>query len=192
MGDAHVRGRRVEQARDEIPDVGWRNPRGAEARLDVARLQIGGLHGFERLDIAPVGGIESGGAAGDRELGADIAAQIPVGGLPCPAFRIAVDEAAEFALQEPGAAAGHLLHARPVDLAGFVQRDGERLGGRLDMLDRAVAFQRPALEDGGLGGAFGFGIVGFEREQERLVGVAREGLDVLARDSGPYLRTKES
>lgn len=46
------------------------------------------------------------------------------------------------------------------------------------MLHGAVMFERPALEDGGFGGAFGFGIIGFEREQERVIGVTREGLDV--------------
>ncbi len=42
-------------------------------------------------------------------------------------------------------------------------------------------FERAALEDGRLGGAFGFGIVGFEREQERMIRIAREGLDVFFR-----------
>jgi len=46
------------------------------------------------------------------------------------------------------------------------------------MLHGAVMFEGPALEDGGLGGAFGFGIVGFEREQKRVVRIARESLEV--------------
>jgi hypothetical protein len=46
------------------------------------------------------------------------------------------------------------------------------------MFDGTVMFERPALEDGGFGGAFGFGIIGFEREEKRMIGIAREGLDV--------------
>ena len=53
------------------------------------------------------------------------------------------------------------------------------------MLDGAVAFERPALEDRRFGSAFGFWIVGFEREQERVIGIAREGLEVLFQGQRP-------
>ena len=46
------------------------------------------------------------------------------------------------------------------------------------MFDGSVMFERPALEDGGFGGAFGFGIIGFERKKERMIRIAREGFDV--------------
>ena len=81
-----------------------------------------------------------------------------------PALRIAIDQAAQLALQRPRGAARHLLHARPVDLAGFVQGNGERFRRRLDMRDRVIALQRPPLEDGGLRGALGLGIVVFKGE----------------------------
>ena len=42
----------VEQFGDEVLDVARRNPGGAEAGADVAGQQIGGLHGFQRLDVA--------------------------------------------------------------------------------------------------------------------------------------------
>jgi hypothetical protein len=71
-----------------------------------------------------------------------------------------------------------------VDLARLVERDGEGFGGRLDMLDRPVPFERPPFENGSLGGAIRCRVVVFEREQERLVGVARERLDVVAGEDG--------
>jgi hypothetical protein len=39
-----------------------------------------------------------------------------------------------------------------MDFAGRVERDGQRLGRRLDRLDRLVPFQRPPLENRRLGG----------------------------------------
>ena len=49
------------------------------------------------------------------------------------------------------------------------------------MLHRAAALQRAPLEDGRLGGSPGYGIVSLQGEKQRLVGVARKSLDVLAR-----------
>ena len=68
-----------------------------------------------------------------------------------------------------------------MDFAGLVQRDGQRLGRRLDVLDRLVPLQRPPLENRRLGSPPCFRLVGFQRQQQRLVGIAREGLEVLAR-----------
>ena len=76
--------------------------------------------------------------------------------------------------------------------AGLVERNGERLGGGLDMLGRLVALQRAPLEDGGLGGALGLGVVVFKGEQEGLVGVAGKGPDVFAGGEGAVAQTKES
>jgi len=94
VGNAHVGGRNVEQLGHKIPDVGCGNPRRTQARLDVARLKVGRLHGFQGRDVAMVGGVERGGVAGDREFRPDIAAQIAIGGLPIPALGIAVNERA--------------------------------------------------------------------------------------------------
>ena len=184
VSDADALRAGVERMGDEVADIGCRYPGGAEPCLDVARLEIRRLHGFEGFDIAAIRRIERGGGLGCCELDAHIAAQIPVGGLPAAAFGIAIDEAAKFVLQLPSGAAGDLLHPRPVDLAGLVERDGEGFGGRLDMLDRPVPFERPPFENGGLGGASRFRVVVFEREQKRLVGVARESLDVVAGRDG--------
>jgi hypothetical protein len=82
--------------------------------------------------------------------------------FPAAAFGIAIDEAANFALQLPSGATGDLLHSLPVDLAGLVERDGERFSGRLDMLDRLVPFERAAFENGGLGSAIRCRVVVFE------------------------------
>ena len=69
-----LRGADVEQSGDEVPDVAGRNPRGPEAGLDVAGLQIGRLHGLQRLDVALVSRIEPGGSRGHRQLAAHVAA----------------------------------------------------------------------------------------------------------------------
>lgn len=53
------------------------------------------------------------------------------------------------------------------------------------MLHRPVAFERPPLENGGLGRAVRMRVVVLEREQKRLIGVAGEGFDVLPRRERP-------
>ena len=65
----------------------------------------------------------------------------------------------------------------PVSFSETVRASAARPG----TLDWAVALERAALEDCGLGGVFGLGIVGFEREEQRVIGVAREGFEVLPR-----------
>jgi hypothetical protein len=89
---AHAARRDVEQRGDEVPDVGRRNPRRPQAGLDVARLQIGGLHRLQRLDIPRVSRVERRRRRGCRQLAAHVAAQIAVGGFPLPALRIAPDK----------------------------------------------------------------------------------------------------
>lgn len=119
--DLHVVLPDVEQLGHEIPDVGRWNPGRAQPRLDVAGLKIGRLHAFQGRDVAVIGGVQFGGAARDREFRPDIAAQIAIGGFPISSLGIAVDEGAEFLLQEAGGPARHLFHAGPVDLAGFIE-----------------------------------------------------------------------
>jgi hypothetical protein len=67
-----------------------------------------------------------------------------------------------------------------MDGAGLIQRHSERLGRRIDMRDRLVALQCPPLENRRFSGATGFGIEVFERQQNRVIRIAREGLDVVA------------
>jgi hypothetical protein len=103
-----------------------------------------------------------------------------VGGFPSAAVGIAVHKGVEFGLQFGGGAVCYLLHPGPIDPAGFVERNGQRFGRGLDMLDRTVALQSAAFKDRGFGRAFGFGVVGFEREQQRMVRVAEEGPEIIA------------
>ena len=130
-----------------------------------------------------VGRIEAGGGFGGFELRAHVAAQIAVGGFPF-ALGVAVDQAVQLALQLPGAMTRELLHERPVNPAGFIQRDGKRLGGGLDMLRRLVSLQRAPLEDGGFLRALRFGVVDFKREEEGLIGVRCEGAEIVAGGEG--------
>ena len=62
-------------------NVGW-NPRRAEARRDIGRLQVLGQGLFERRDIALITRIERRGGLGGRELVADLAREIGVGRRP--------------------------------------------------------------------------------------------------------------
>src|SRR5580692_11526957 len=104
-----------------------------------------------------------------------------VGSLPCTAFRVAVDEAAQFPLELFWAAPGQLRHARPGNCAGLIERHGERLSSGLDMLNGLVALQRPAVKYSRPGSGFGLGVVVFQRKQERLIGIAGESPDILLR-----------
>ena len=67
-----------------------------------------------------------------------------------------------------------------VDVANVIEGNRKRFGGGLDMLNGLVPFQRPALKYRGFGGAFGFRVVVLKRQQQRLVGIARESFDVFA------------
>src|ERR1019366_5568925 len=96
----------------------------SEARLDITGLQVSRLPGLERFTIALVRRIERGGSISDCELAAHIPAQIPVGGFPESALRVAVNQVSEFFPELAGAAPRHLLHARPIKLSGLIQRDG--------------------------------------------------------------------
>ena len=68
---------------------------------------------------------------------------------------------------------------------GLVERDGTRLGGRLDVLGGLTALQRAPLEDGGLGRAPGLGVVVLKGEEQGLVGIAGKRPEILAGGEGP-------
>jgi hypothetical protein len=85
---------------------------------------------------------------------------------------------------------GELLHARPVNSAGLVERDRKRLGGGLDMLGGLVPLQRAPLEDGGFLRALRLGVVVFKGEEEGLIGVAGKGPEILAGGEGAIPRDK--
>src|SRR5579862_8001676 len=80
----------------------------------------------------------------------------------------------------PRATAGEGTHALPVDAAGVIKRNRQRLGGGLHMLLRLAALQRAPLEDGGFGRALMLGVVVFQREEQGLVGVGGKRPDILA------------
>src|SRR5665213_300610 len=89
------------------------------------------------LDISAVADIESGGGLGGLEFRAHVAAEVTVCSLPF-ALGVAVDETVQLSLQMSGAVPGELLHKRPVNSPGLVERDRNRLGGCLDMLSMLV------------------------------------------------------
>ena len=65
MRDPDVAWLKVERLGHEIPDIGRGNPGRAQARLDVAWLKIGRLHGLQCRDVALVEGVQLGGVARD-------------------------------------------------------------------------------------------------------------------------------
>ena len=93
-----------------------------EPRFDFSRPEVGRLHRLQRFDIPLIGGIEPSRSLGSNKFRANVAAEIPVGSLPRAAFRIPVSKGAQFVLQIRGGLAGQRLHARPIDLAGFIER----------------------------------------------------------------------
>jgi hypothetical protein len=107
-------------------------------------------------------------------------------------LRVAIDQGVEFPLHLLLRAAGQLLHARPVDSAGVVKRNRERLGRRLDVLCGFAALQRAPLEDRGFLRALRFGVVVFKGEEQGLIGISGERAEIHAAGEGPYLETNES
>ena len=83
----------MEEVGGECLDVALRYPRCAEIGVDVAGQHVLRLHAAAGLGVAGIGraGIEDGG-----ELGADVAGEIGVGGLPGFGFRVVEDQVAQF------------------------------------------------------------------------------------------------
>ncbi len=69
-------------------------------------------------------------------------------------------------------------------MPGFIETDEQRFRSRLDAFDGLVAFDGALMEDRRFGGAPGVRIVVFEREQERVIGIAGKGAEVLLRGDG--------
>ena len=173
-----------QQFAEEALDIGHGYPRGTQARVDIAGFEIAGLHGAEGVYIRGELGRNGGGGFGDFELAPDIAGEVGIGGLPGVALGIAEHQAGEFVLQSGNASLGETRHAGPVDLPGFIETHDQRFGGGFDVFDGLVAFDGALMEDGRFGGAFGVGIVVFEREQERVIGIAGKGAEILLRGDG--------
>ena len=191
--DLHACSGNIQQFGNEIADVRRRNPRRAEARFDLARFQVFGLHRPQRFDVSAIGRIERFRSLGSGEFRAHVAAEIAVGGLPDSTLWIAVDERSKFVLKFGSTPPGERLHARPTDFAGLVEGHQQCLGRGLDSLHRAITLQRAAVEYGGLGRPACLRIEFFERQQKRLIRIASERLLTFSRAlRGPKREVKES
>ena len=173
-----------QQFTEEALDIGYGYPRGTQARVDIAGFEIAGLHGAEGVYIRGELGRNGGSGFGDFELAPDIAGKVGIGGFPGVALGIAEHQAGQFVLQSGNASLGETRHAEPIDLPGFIQADEQRLSGGFDVFDGLVAFDGALMKDGRFGGAPGVRIVVFEREQERVIGIAGKGAEVLFRGDG--------
>ena len=183
VAHAEVPGVGVEELGDEVLDVPGGHPGGAQPHVDLAGLEVPGLHEPEGRGVALEGRVALRGGLGGGELRPDVAREVDVGRLPRAALGVPVDEVAEVRLELRRGLARQLLHAEPVDPAALVERHGERLDGRFSALDGTVALERALGEHVGLGRALRLRVVVLQREQERVVGVTRErGVVVSARE----------
>src|SRR5262249_41282793 len=82
----------AEQMRREGLDIAFRYPRRAQVGVDLAGQHILGLDGAQGVDIA---GIGAASAFGGVQLGAHIARQIDIRGVPDLGGRVLVDEVAQ-------------------------------------------------------------------------------------------------
>ena len=120
----------MEQVGGECLDVALRYPRCAEIGVDVAGQHVLGLHRPQGVDIA---GILRAGGFGGGELGAHIAGEIGVGGLPGSGLRVGEDQVAQlgdnlcFRLAVEGA------DERQIDRAALVEGDQQPFLGALDV-----------------------------------------------------------
>ncbi len=142
------------------------------------------MHGAEGVYIRGELRRHGGRGLGDFELAPDIAGKVGIGGLPGVALGIAEHQAGQFVLQRGNASLGETRDAEPIHLPGFIETDEQRLSGGFDVFDGLVAFDGALMEDGRFGGAPGVRIVVFEREQERVIGVAGKSAEVLLRGDG--------
>jgi hypothetical protein len=93
MGDRDGVRPDAEEGSGEIADVALWCPRRAEIGVDVTGQYVLGLDGAERLGVAGV--FRPCGLSG-FQLGPHVAGEIGVGGLPGLAFRVAVNQVAQF------------------------------------------------------------------------------------------------
>ena len=142
-----------------------RNPRRPEAGLDVARLQVGGLHGLQRLDIALVRRDRVppppwlSPACGARRR-SDTGRRFPTGRLPdcsrrgCPARAATPARCGRSPAPCAASAISPVSFSETASASAAVSTCATGL----------IALQRPPLEDGRLGGALRLGIVVFKGE----------------------------
>ena len=168
---------RVHRLLDEGDDVGGWNPRRAETRRDVRRLEVSRLHGSERGDIALVVRVERGGGLRGLEFFSDSAGQIGVGRLPRSIQGIAEDCAAEFGEDILCVAVQELGDVIDVDVPALVQHDGKRVGGARDHRSRRRRDHALGEDRSGLRGV-GLEVVVLDRGDEPAIRIIEEELDV--------------
>jgi hypothetical protein len=165
-------------------DIGG-DPWRAETRGDVGGLEVLGQGLFERCDIALITRVERGGGLGGRELVADLAREIGVGRHPDFSVegdgRLGIEEDAlpQFGDRRLARPAEKLGDAVEIDEARFVQRNGERVLGRLDQR-RGFRMQHALAKDRSMLRGSAFEIVILDRGDQPNVGVVEEGLKVWA------------
>ena len=147
VGDGHRVRRHAEEVGGEGLDVRLRDPGGAQVGVDVAGQHILGLHQAQGLGVA---GIGDASALGGRELGAHVAGEIDIGGLPGLGVGVLVDEVAQ--LGDDLAHRGLIERGDvgQIDDAALVEGDQQPFLGALHGRPRRVPPDHVVVHDGRL------------------------------------------
>ena len=86
---------------------------------------------------------------------------------------------------------GQRFHARPIDLAGLVERYQQRFRRGFDPLNWAIPLQRAAIEDRSLGRPLCLGVEFLQGQQKRLVRIIGKRFHVLPRVERPEAGNEE-
>lgn len=166
-------------------DVGAGNPRAPESGVDLGGRQVLGLNAAQGLDVGAELRVPCGRGFGGRELGAHVAGEIGVVGLPRAGLGVEEDQATKL-----GDGGGFIGAEKSGDLfeidpTVFGERDQQRRTGVVGGGDRRPRGDGAFPEDGSLGGGAGLAVVMFEGKQERQIGITAEGGDVGPPGNGP-------
>ena len=145
VGDGHRVRWHPKEVGGEGLDIRLRDPGGAQVGVDIAGEHVLGLHQAQGLSIAGIGGA---GALGGRELGAHVAREIDIGGVPDLGVGVLIDEVAQLGDDLPDGRRIERRDIRQINDAPLVQGDQQPFLGALHGRSWRVAPDHVVVHDG--------------------------------------------
>ena len=164
----------TEQFLHEHLDVFLRNPRAAQARINLRCGEIRGLHSLQRVHVAQIFFIDQRRRFGGHELRSHVSGQIFVFSLPAVGLWIEKNDALEFRQKRFRLLMEQRCEILDIDTAALSQRHEQRILRCLDFSDLPFALDGALAKDRGFRGSSGFFIVKLQRKQEGQIRINAE------------------